>query len=253
MDANEIRRELERERAQGLVDEVAAAAVANRHVLLVRGEVVDVVDRYQPQVLAQPRTDLRPATSEPGALRDPEQLRHGETSRLADRLGELLATHGFQQVPDRLGLEGLEGVLVVCGREDHRGWLLEHGEMPRGLDPVHARHADVEQDHVGIELLTEPERLQPVGRFTHYRDLAQLLEQTAQPLARRRLVVDDDRTHRFGRAGGVGLAHDRVGILRRTTCGCHGGPAVSSSTSGNRRRTRNVSPPSSTSTALRPG
>ena len=172
MDANEIRRELERERAQGLVDEVAAAAVANRHVLLVRGEVVDVVDRYQPQVLAQPRTDLRPATSEPGAFRDPEQLRHGETSRLADRLGELLAAHGLQQVPDRLGLEGLEGVLVVCGREDHRGWLLEHGEMPRGLDPVHARHADVEQDHVGIELLTEPERLQPVGRFAHYRDLA---------------------------------------------------------------------------------
>ena len=120
------------------------------------------------------------------------ELRLGEARGVPDRLRELLLAHGLEQVADGLGLEGLDRVLVVGGREDHRGRILEHVEVARDLDAVHARHADVEQHDVGIELAHRPRappRRCPPRRRPRPREL---LEQPAQPLARRRLVVDDE-------------------------------------------------------------
>ncbi len=77
--------------------------------------------------------------------------------------------------------------------------------MSRGLDPVHARHADVEQDHVGLETRAHFERFAAVGGLACDHDVVEFLEQAAQSLARRRFVVDDQHAHRF-RVGWVWLA-----------------------------------------------
>ena len=92
--------ELVRERPQRLVDQVSAARGGHRHVLLVRGEVIDVLDRDQTQVLAESARRSGPAPAlEPRPARDPERARLGET-RAAWRIavGQLSLTHGLQQV-----------------------------------------------------------------------------------------------------------------------------------------------------------
>ena len=110
--------------------------------------------------------------------------------------------------------------------------------MPRGLDPVHARHADVEQDHVGLETQAHFERCAAVGGLACDHDVVEFVEQAAQSLARRQFVVDDQHAHRF-RAGWVCL-HGLGGIFRRPGPPCHfqsAGSAVPS-TSGKRSLTR---------------
>ena len=38
---------------------------------------------------------------------------------------KLLLAHRLEQVADRFGLERIDGVLVVCGGEDHGGRIFE--------------------------------------------------------------------------------------------------------------------------------
>ena len=95
------------ERAQRLVDQVAAAAVPHRHVFLACAEVQHVLDRHEPQLLAEPRADLRAAAAELRLLREPHQLRARDARGVPYRARQLLAPHGLQQVADRLRLEGL--------------------------------------------------------------------------------------------------------------------------------------------------
>ena len=82
------------------------------------------------------------------------------------------------------------------------------------------------------------ERLAAVGGLAGDRDVVEFVEQAAQSLARRRLVVDDQHAYRF-RAGWVCL-HGQGGIFRRRGPPCHfqsAGSAVPS-TSGKRSLTR---------------
>jgi len=97
--------------------------------------------------------------------------------------------------------ERLHRVAVVRRDEHHGGRLLEPGEAARHLEPIHARHLDIEQQHARAALRHGVERLEAVARLP--RDLGgqlrrQVAEQLLQPLARRRLVVgneDFERSH----------------------------------------------------------
>ena len=71
VDAHEVGRELDCQRPQRLVDQVAPAAVAHGDVLLARGEVQDVLDRDQAQLVAEPGADLLAPPTELGLLGHP--------------------------------------------------------------------------------------------------------------------------------------------------------------------------------------
>ncbi len=149
MDPHEIRCELRLERAQRLVDELAAVAVAHRHVLLVGGKIQDVGHRHELQLIAEARADLRAAPAELRLFGEASQLRRGHARRVTQGARELLAPDRLQQVADRLRFECLQRVLVVGSREDDGGRLVQRAEMTRRFDAVHARHAHVEQHDVG--------------------------------------------------------------------------------------------------------
>ncbi len=66
--------------------------------------------------------------------------------------------------------------------------------MPGQLDAVHVRHVDVGEHEVGRRRMQDVERLAAVLRLADDRDRQHrgaIVEQLAQPMPRRRLVVDD--------------------------------------------------------------
>ena len=54
-------------------------------------------------------------------------------------------------------------------------------EVARDFDPVHFRHANVEEDDIRVQPLAEVQSLPAVGRFAGDVPLADVLEQLAQP------------------------------------------------------------------------
>lgn len=87
--------------------------------------------------------------------------------------------------------------------------------MRRGLDAVEARHADVHQDDVRVEMCREADRLGAVARLAGDRQVVLALQQHAEAEALHGLVVDDEHAGHgegsFGRwrwtrqpPGGVG-------------------------------------------------
>ena len=80
----------------------------------------------------------------------------------------------------------------------------------------------------GSRLAHMGERFAAVGGLADDGDVVELLEQAAQPLARRRLVVDDQRAQLLRFRWEVGLrAMGRAGIVRWTGPRCHGPCAAS--------------------------
>ena len=73
------------------------------------------------------------------------------------RLDQPFGGHVLEQEAARTGAERVVDVLVeVEGRQHEDARPVRRGlrharELPGGLDPVHAGHADVHQDHVGLD------------------------------------------------------------------------------------------------------
>jgi hypothetical protein len=77
--------------------------------------------------------------------------------------------------------------------------------LPRALNAVHDRHADVHQDHVGAQQAGSLDGLAPVGGFPHHVQPGLRLEDEPQAAPHERLVVgEQDRGHwRPGSSGTV--------------------------------------------------
>jgi hypothetical protein len=108
---------------QRFIEQRLAACVVRSHVFLVGLEAVDVLDPDHLQRAAALGTDLG-ARQRAGYRR---QLHATDARRVGQRLLQALATHGLQQVTDRLGLESLDRIFVVGRGEDDRrlaarGW-----------------------------------------------------------------------------------------------------------------------------------
>ena len=73
------------------------------------------------------------------------------------------------------------------------------GEQPGRLQPVHPRHPDVHQHHVGVVAPRPPTRRLAVGRLAHHRDALGGVQDDAEPRADQFLVVDHQHPDR-GRA-----------------------------------------------------
>ena len=119
----------------------------------------------------------------------------GEGARAFQRGGEALGPHRLDEVVDRRGFEGRQRVRVVGGAEHHGRARFERGEVARGLQPVDARHRDVEQHEVGMVLRARMQRFAPIARFGDQFDPGLFGEQVAQAFAREGFVVGDQHSH----------------------------------------------------------
>jgi hypothetical protein len=106
-------------------------------------------------------------------------------------------------------------VLVgVEGREDQDADSSAGlGQDPRRrLQPVHFRHADVHEDHVGVVAADSVDRLEPGPRFTHDLDVGLDAQDHGEAAADQRLVIDDQHPDRHDAAPSVGrCAHINIG------------------------------------------
>ena len=93
--------------------------------------------------------------------------------------------------PGRFRAQGPEHVLLRCmHREDeHPDRGVDRGEPARHLEPVQARHAYVEQDHVRVERLGQPQRLLAVAGLARDLDALEPLEEAPDARPHERVVI----------------------------------------------------------------
>src|SRR6185437_7927362 len=175
-------------------------------VLVVRLEIADVLDRYQPHLLPHRRTDpCEPLRCSAGykdrhkpreRFEDGAQVGRGGAIGHAllqalDRLREARVRHRLQQVIDGRALERVDGVLVERGHEHDM-------ELPVGslchFESRETGHPDIEKRDVGILGGDERLRLGSVCRDPGDHELRpQSRKPVTQILRETRLVVGDDR------------------------------------------------------------
>jgi len=86
--------------------------------------------------------------------------------------------------------------VLVLGVGEHQD-LRALRERARGGDAVHHRHADVEADDVGAQLLRPRDRLAAVRGLPHHLEAVGLVQQARDAAADDRVVVhDEDPDHR---------------------------------------------------------
>lgn len=85
---------------------------------------------------------------------------------------------------------------ALCERGDHHH---RHGPQPHQIaqegQPVHARHLDIEREHIGIEFLDAFARHIGVLSRTHHLDPRGRPQDLGQQLAHQGRVVDDKNTY----------------------------------------------------------
>ena len=147
----------------------------------------------------------RPEPAEPaeGELHLVVSVQRLSTVGGANGLGQVLDGGGLAQEPMGSGLDGPpERELVVgAGEDDHRG-LLRHGADATGrLQPVDARHLEVDQHHVGLPDLGLLGGAFAVHCHDDHFQVVFLVEGHGERLTERSVVVDDED----GDAGFVGI------------------------------------------------
>ena len=96
-------------------------------------------------------------------------------------------------------------MIFVRGAEDHGRRRFERIEMARGFEPVHDRHADVEQHEIGLQARRGFERVEAIAGFAGDFDAVDLGEQRGQSLARQGFVVNESAF--MGTRARIGKAH----------------------------------------------
>ncbi len=86
-------------------------------------------------------------------------------------------------------------MILVRGAEDHRRRHFQRIEMARGFEPVHHRHADVEQHEIGLDPRRGFERFEAVAGFADDLDAVDLGNQRGESLAREGFVVNYECFH----------------------------------------------------------
>ena len=171
MDAHEALAEFVFQRLQRFLDQHLAAGVMHDHVFVLGQQVVDFDDRNQHQVAAHARAQVA-AFARRGfvALDHPRALSRLKRPARSMRRAQALDADRLEQVVDRVGIECGQRMFVVGGAEDHGRRVFEFAEVPRRFEPIHARHADVEQDQVGLQAFDRFDRFAAVAGFADHLD-----------------------------------------------------------------------------------
>src|ERR1700722_4095522 len=132
---------------------------------------------------------------------------HGVADRdHADGGQDVLQGHVLDQEPAGPGPQRAVDVVIVVerGEHEHPGVRARRGDQLGGLNAVHARHADVHDDHIGAGVLGEPYRLDSRSGLAGHVDIGGPLDQPAQSGPDERLVVGEDDLdgHRAGTGTG---------------------------------------------------
>jgi hypothetical protein len=139
-------------------------------------------------------------------------------------LGAALAGGRLQQIVDRVHFEGLDGIAIVRGHEDHRRHVLG-ADGTQHTEAVQLGHLHVQEHQVGPPFADQAHGLGAIARFGHGSDRGLLLQQELHAFACQRFVVDDQYIH--------GHIHfvSRKGRTRVTTAPPSAGDSVFSSAS----------------------
>src|SRR5919201_3049687 len=138
----------------------------------------------------------------------------GTAEILDDPLGRL----ALQQVAGGAAPDRAEQVVLGPrgGQDDHLAPGRRLTQARQRLEPVHARHREVEQDQLGLQPACELDRLLPVRRLAGDRE-AVPVQQGRERFARERVVVDDQDPGRHGRSTLIGgnVAAEKGYVTRR--------------------------------------
>ena len=112
---------------------------------------------------------------------------------LSDGGRQLIAAEGFDQELTCAGQHGAAEIVgfTLDGHHDDRGSGDDRAELLRRRDPVHVRHVDVHQDHIGMEANGHLQRLASGCRGADHIHVAFEAEQLRQVIAGLRDVVHD--------------------------------------------------------------
>ena len=198
VDAHEAPQKFLLEFRQRFFQQEFAFGGAYRHILELGLEEGDIVHGYQVNAPALVDRKMRPRLGFEFAQHIEPQRRDGPRARQS--VEQPAEADRLNQEVDRVHLERLERIDVIGGGKNH-GWrLVEFLQMLGNLEPVHFRHADVEQHHVGRALRQQFQR--PLAVFRLPRDLQRYLQraigkQIPDAVARRRFVVHDQHPQRL--------------------------------------------------------
>ena len=164
------------------------------HLALALGELLEAGRHRRP--------GRRPADEAveqaPGHLgREQRVARH----RRAHAPDELLGRRALQEEAARAGAYALVQVLVeVEGGEDHdaRVRLGAGQDAARGLDAVHHRHLDVDQDDVRVQLAHRLDRLAAVAGLADHLEVVLGLEHQLEAAAKQHLIVGEEHAGHAG-------------------------------------------------------
>src|SRR5699024_5200543 len=151
----------------------------------------------------------------PGDGPNDDSVASGDRTHRLDQVGGLDA---LEQEPDCPRTEGTEDVLVDLegGQDEYVGIHL--GQLASGCDPVLARHADVYEEDIGLGLPAGHDRLLPVRRLRHHRDVRGRIEDHHQPGPNRPLILGHHDTNHRSISSSTFFSSFWPAWTGRTTC-----------------------------------
>jgi hypothetical protein len=198
------------------------AITDGRGAALPDGATLGLARTEQPVEVEQVLSTLDPATRRAvrRIVRGTERTVDGRGEALAGTLqglAQALQPHRLEQVVDRAQLEGGQRMVLVGRAEHHlRSRLPGQSRGQRGT--VQARHVDVQQQQVRLQLADRRQGRLAVGHATGHHHALAFAQQRGQAGARQRFVVDDQHAHQRGSAGG-GSSGRRRRTTKRPSCG----------------------------------
>src|SRR5687768_13361159 len=185
---------------QRLLLEIALTSHLDRDVVVLRLDVVDLLDRDDVHVRAV--TDEDSAKRRPAGLRLRNQSlnrrmlpRAYPGARAIERFREALAAERLQEIVDRVHVESANGEAVE-GRDENDGNV--PADQFEDVEAVQLRHLHVEQQQIGLTLHHRLHGLEAVGAFRDDLDVGVRRQQLAKNGARELFVVNDDDADWFG-------------------------------------------------------
>ena len=112
------------------------------------------------------------------------------------RLHKLARLDIFEQIPVRPGADGREDFVIFAeaGQDQHLHLGVLRQDLLRGFHPIHVRHAQIQQDHVRVELRRQLHRLQAAAALPNHLHVLLHLDEQAQPLAHHGVVIHQQHT-----------------------------------------------------------
>ena len=111
----------------------------------------------------------------------------------ADGFQQNLRGRLFHHHATRADLQGLGHLAVFDrgGQKDHPHLGALSRQFPQGFQPWHARHCQIQQKNVGADLLSLGDGLGAIGGFAHHLEFRLRFQETAQAVAKDRMIVGD--------------------------------------------------------------